>query len=422
MTATLLIVASMIGTGIFTTTGLMVAEINSLPAILICWACGGVLALTGALSYAELATLYPENGGEYLFLSRIYHPVVGFIAGFASLVAGFSAPVAASAIAFAYYLDAVFPGIPARPVAIALIVILSALHAGRITIGSRFQNVFTFTKVILIAGLIIAGMLFADLTQIAAPAPVGIGSAVMSSSFAVGLVFVSFAYTGWNASIYISGEIIEPQRHLPRSLFFGTAIVTLLYLGLNIVFLSAVPATELAGVVEVGHVAAVALFGEPAARILSAMIAVGLISTIGAYIMTGPRVYEAMGAYFPRLGFLTGRRQDSGPIAAIVLQGLLAILLVLNASLSNLLTYVGLTLSLFAALTVAGVIVLRITQPDLPRPFRVPGYPLTPLLFITLIIWMSWNVIGERPMEAIAALATIVIGGGLYAALGARRN
>jgi len=409
-TGTLLIVASMIGTGVFTTTGILLAAFDSPTAVLACWAVGGLLALTGALSYAELATALPYNGGEFLFLSRIFHPAVGFVAGAASLIVGFAAPIAASAIAFSYYIGRVFPGAPGPLLAIALIAGLSFIHAWRVDAGSRFQNWFTSGKIMLIVLFVVAGLWQGDANLAFRAADGGLGTALSSPGFAVGLVLVSFAYTGWNASIYIAGELDNPGRTLPLSLIAGTVIVTVLYVLLNIVFLSAASTDELTGVVEIGHVAAVGLFGESAARLVSALIAVGLISTIGAFIMTGPRVLEAMGESFPRLGFLAGRRADRGPAPAIVLQAAIALAMVLTSSFEALLTYIGFTLSLFAMLTVIGLFVLRVREPDLPRPYRVWGYPVTPLLAIGLMGWMIGQTIMERPAVAGAGGLTVAMG------------
>ncbi|MBT8444048.1 MAG: amino acid permease, partial [Gammaproteobacteria bacterium] len=336
-------------------------------------------------------------------------------AGVVSLIVGFSAPVAASAIALSLYLDRVFPGMPTLPISIVIVLGLSAIHAWRVTAGGRFQVLITSCKVLLMVGLIFVGWWRGDPSRLWT----GTGdtfAAVLSPEFAVGLVLVSFAYTGWNASIYIAGELANPRRNIPLSLAAGTAIVTLLYLGLNAAFLMAAPAERLTGVVEIGHVAAAGLFGSDGARALSAVIAVGLISTISAYIMSGPRVYEAMGATYPSLQFLTGRGAHStrGPIAAIALQALLAIAMALTASFEALLTYVGFTLSIFAALTVAGVIILRIREPQLERPFRVSGYPITPVVFVTLMLWMIWNSIGLAPGVAVAGGGTLLLGGALY--------
>ena len=421
-TGTLLIVASMIGTGVFTTTGLLLANIPSASAVLACWALGGVLALAGALSYAELGAALPDNGGEFMLLGRIYHPAVGFTAGIVSLIVGFSAPIAASALAFSFYLERVFPGAPSLPVAVAVVCGLSALHAWRANAGGRFQVAITAAKVALIVAFIAAGLWHASPVPAQQFAAAPLVDALTAPSFAVGLVLVSFAYTGWNASVYIAGELRDPQRSVPRSLLAGTLIVTLLYVGLNLVFLRAVPADQLSGVVEIGHVAAAALYGDSGARGLSALIALGLVSTISAYVMSGPRVYEAMGNAYPRLGFLGGRGSGAkhGPIAATALQAGAALAMLATASFEDLLTYVGFTLSLFAALTVAGVVVLRVREPALERPYRVWGYPVTPAIFIGLMLWMIWNAIALRPGVAAAGFGTLAVAAALYAWLGRR--
>ena len=410
VTATLLVVASMVGTGVFTTTGFLVADIGSNPAVLGCWALGGVLALAGALTYGELASAMPENGGEYLLLSRIYHPAVGFVAGWISLIVGFSAPIAAAALAFSRYMAAVVPGLPELPVSIALIAVLSGVHCLRLELGSGIQNAFTIGKTALILAFIVGGLWLGSPARCLEPGPVATTEALLSSGFAVGLIFISFSYQGWNASLYIAGELRRPERWLPLSLVVGTLLVTVLYLGLNAVFLAAVPSAQLAGQLEVGHLTAVALFGDDAARLLSTVIAVGLVSTVGAYIMTGPRVYEAMGQQVPGLRFVTGRAKGGGPVRSILLQGAVAAIMVATASFDTLLTYTGFTLSGVAGLAVAGVIVLRFREPDLPRPYRTWGYPFTPIVFVLLMLWMMGHAVVQRPAVALAGAVTVAIG------------
>jgi APA family basic amino acid/polyamine antiporter len=410
LTATMLVVASMVGTGVFTTTGFLVADIGSNPAVLACWALGGGLALAGALCYGELAAAMPHNGGEYLLLSRIYHPALGFVAGWISLIVGFSAPIAAAALAFSRYLAAVFPGIPELPISLGLIALLSGLHCLRLELGSGFQNAFTIGKTALILAFIVGGLWLGQPARCLEPGAVAFPEALMSSGFAVGLVYISFSYQGWNAALYIAGELKQPERWLPLSLVLGTAVVTVLYLGLNAVFLAATPAPEIAGQLEVGHIAASALFGPGAARLLSTVIAVGLVSTVGAYIMTGPRVYEAMGQRSPGLRFVTGRVRGGGPVRSILLQGAVAAIMVLTASFDALLTYTGFTLSGVAALAVLGVVVLRVREPGLHRPYRTWGYPLTPVAFVALMLWMMGHSVIERPVVALAGAGTVAVG------------
>jgi basic amino acid/polyamine antiporter, APA family len=416
-TASLLVVASMVGTGVFTTTGLLVADLRSSWAVLGTWALGGVMALFGALSYGELVAALPRNGGEYQLLTRIYHPALGFVTGVVSLVVGFSAPIAASALAFSEYLARALPGTPRVPAALALIVITSALHAVNVRGGSRVQNVFAAGKVLLVVALIAGGLAAADFTALADEHPKDLAQSLLSPAFAVGLVLVSFAYSGWNAAAYVAGEVARPERNLPIALLVGTLAVTGLYLGLNLVFLVAAPHDAMAGQVEVAHVAAAHLFGEGAGRALSTIVGLGLVSTVGALIMTGPRVYEAMGDDHPRLRALSLRRGRGGPAAAILLQAVLAIGMVLTATFEALLTYVGVVLSVFAGLTVAGVFVLRRREPELRRPYRTLGYPVTPALFVALMAWMVVHTLIERPVVALAAGATLLGAAFVYVVL-----
>lgn len=420
LTATLLVIASMVGTGVFTTTGVVVADVPSVPAVLGAWLLGGVLALAGALSYAELGAALPRNGGEYQILGRVYHPAVGFVAGWISLVVGFSAPIAASALAFGDYLAAVVPGVPPIGAAVVLVVALAVVHAIDVRVGSGVQNAFTLGKVGLVVVFIVAGAFAADGSHLAAPASVSVGDAVLDPTFAVALILVTFAYCGWNGAVYIAGEVRDPGRTLPLALLGGTAIVVVLYLGLNLVFLASAPLGALSGKVEVGHVAAVRLFGPDAGRLLSSLIALALVSSVSAMLMAGPRVYATMGADHPRLRVLARRTGRGGPFAAVVLQAVVAVAMILTASFGTLLAYIGFTLSISGGLTVAGVLVLRRREPDLARPYRTWGYPVTPLLFIALSLWMVVYTLIERPEAALPGLGTLAAGGVAYLFLGRR--
>ena len=413
-TAALLVVASMVGTGVFTTGGLLVRDLGSPVAVLVAWAVGGVAALSGALAYAELVAALPDNGGEYQLLARIYHPFVGFLAGWVTFVVGFAAPVAASALAFSAYLDAVAPGVPRVPAGLALVAVTGVVHAVRVSHGSGFQNVFTAAKIALIVGFVVLGLFAGDPALIVEGATRPVGRAIFSSSFAVGLVYVSFAYSGWNAAAYVAGEMREPARNVPRALLLGALAVTALYVSLNYVFFVAAPVSRLSGVVEVASVASEGLLGDIGSRVASGIIALGLVSTVGAMTMTGPRVYEAMGRTYPSLRWLTVRRARGGPVVAIALQSGLAALMMLTASFDALLTYTGFVLTLGSAATVAGVFVLRFREPTLARPYRALGHPVTTLVYLALASWMVIASILERPAVALAGAATVALGAVLY--------
>jgi APA family basic amino acid/polyamine antiporter len=421
-TGTSLIIANMIGVGVFTTTGFMVGAIKSPVAVLISWFLGGVAALCGALSYAELGAALPRNGGEYQFLSRIYHPAVGFVSGLASLVVGFAAPLALFSMVFGTYLHNFVPAAPPVVWGLVLIGVLAVLHALHVGTGSRLHNLFTFGKVALIAAFIVAGVLYGDLSRLTAASEQTLGQALRSPMFAVELVYVSFAYSGWNTAAYMAGEFREPARNIPRAVLGGTAIVALLYLGLNVVFLASAPMAEMAGKEEVAQIAATSLFGERGGRIVAFMIMAGLVSTASSNIMAGPRVYEAMGLDYTALKFLSVRPSGGGPVLAIALQTGLAAAMMLTSSFDGLLKYVSITLALFAGATVLGVLVLRRREPNLPRPYRTWGYPFTPVVFLALEIWMIVFTVRDAPLTAAVCAGTIVLGLVLYAVVRPRSS
>ncbi|MFA5625341.1 MAG: amino acid permease [Bradymonadales bacterium] len=413
-TAIMIVVASMIGTGVFTTTGILLEQTPSAAAVLWAWLIGGVIAFFGALSYAELVSIYPKNGGEFQLLTKIFHPSVGFVAGWVSLIVGFSAPIAAAAIAFGAYLQAIFPNINATVCAISIIVLLSLAHAVKVTFGSALQNVFTIAKLIIVVIFIIGGLYLGDSNLIFSESPSSTWKHMIAPSFAVGLIYITYAYSGWNGSAYIAGEIRNPRRSVPLALALGTAIVTLVYIGLNVVFLSAAPVVELSGQVDVGAVAAKALFGQNAGRVLSGVISLLLVSSISAMIMAGPRVYQSMGTQYSSFRFLSKRKNGSGPYFAILLQAVISLLMLATASFDALLSYIGFTLSISAALTVIGVFVLRKRAPHADRPYKCWGYPLTPLIFIALSLWMVIFTVLEAPIVALWGLITVSVGLILY--------
>ncbi|MSP26115.1 MAG: amino acid permease [Myxococcales bacterium] len=425
--ATSLVVSSMIGAGVFTTTGKLLVLVPSPLAILACWLIGGVAALCGALAYAELASALADNGGEYQYLSRLFHPAVGFVTAWTSLVVGFAAPLAALALAFGSYLRAFLPGIDERAAAAVIIVVLTVLHSWRVSAGAGVQIAFTAVKVLLVLALAVAGLAFGDPSRLTLPANLGaspgslgaslgsigaslgsLGASLGTTGFAAGVLWVSFAYTGWNASTYVAGEIRDPARSLPRALIGGTLLVTVLYVALNAAFLVAAPAHILADRLDVAEAAATYRFGLAGGRAVSVVVLLGLVSTIGALVVTGPRIYESVGRDYPRLAWLSRRTERGGPLTATWLQSGLALVMLAVAGFEALLTYIGFTLSLISAVAVAGVFVLRHRR--IPSTFRTPGYPLTPALFIALMLWSALFGLIELPLSGLAGLATLLVG------------
>lgn len=427
--ALILVIANMVGTGVFTTTGFIMAELGSGPALLACWLVGGGFALAGALCYGELGSRFPKAGGEYAYLHEIFGPLPAFLSGWISLIVGFSAPIAAAAIAVSAYLagQATTPWFtlnildiqilsisPASLLACAIVTVLSLVHCHSLNFGNKVQNFLTVFKIILISGFIIAGFLIRtrgfdealDITKT---------SSFSASGFAVALIFVSFSYSGWNAAAYIGSEIKNPGKNLPLALILGTIIVTGVYLLLNLVYLFALPPDRMAGVLEIGKVAAVALFGQKIGILFSIAVAFGLLSVISAMVMAGPRVYFAMARdrqFFSSLSMVHKTRGT--PCRAILFQGGVAIFMILLAAFDQLLVYIGFTLSLCATLTVAGLFKLPRPSVKSPNIYRCPGYPLIPLFFMAGNIWIICYSIASRPAAVVFGILTILTGVGIY--------
>jgi basic amino acid/polyamine antiporter, APA family len=412
--AAIIVIANMIGIGVFTTLGFQVASLPSPFAILMLWVLGGIGAFCGALCYGELGAMMPRSGGEYTYLSQIYHPAVGFLSGWVSMVAGFAAPIALAAIALGEYAGAIVPGIDKTVMAVSVIVVLSIVHLVDVKFGVQFQNLFTGGKILLIGIFIIMGYTVTNPQNLAlAPSRTDLG-AVFSPAFAISLVYVFYAYSGWNSSSYIAGEILRPEKNLPISLFLGAAFVSLCYCLINYVFLYTVPLGELAGQIDVGYLSAKAIFGPRGGTIMTVLICLALISSLSSLVMVGPRVTQTMCEDLQRFKLLARRSSRGTPVFAIILQALVAIFLTLTATFNAVLTYVGFTLALFASLTVLGVFVLRLKHPDRPRPFKTWGYPVTPAIFLLLYGWMLCYLIIERPLPSLFGLLTLASGFLLY--------
>ena len=414
-TAMMLVVASMVGTGIFTTTGFLARDLNSGWLIMLTWILGGCLALCGALAYAELCARYPRNGGEYWLLGQVYHPALGFIAGMVSIFVGFAATIAVSAAAFARYVTRIFPELSPSATALGLVLVLTTIHTLRTHRAAAFQDLATISRYALTALVAIVAVIV-GWGSTASPWVSDVGASGYSArSFAVGLVWVAYAYSGWNAAAYIVDDLQEPQKTVPRALLIGTAMVTGLYALVNVAYLVAVPRTQMAGVIEVAHVVAEALGGRLAGQFISVVIAFGLISTAGAYIMVGVRIYQVIAADYPRLHWIAPRVSDNrASVRALWIQAAIACALLLSATFEALLTYVGFMLTMFAALTVGGVFVARKRNPLIKPTYSTWGYPYTPIVFLVFSGWILVYAALERPFVALAALGILVAGGIVY--------
>ena len=414
-TAMAVVVANMIGTGVFTSLGFQLLEIQSGFVLLMLWAVGGVAALCGALCYAELGAALPRSGGEYNFLGRIYHPGVGFVSGWISATIGFAAPTALAAITFGTYLSSVFPALSPVLCATLLVAVLALVHMSNRRSSGGVQRWFTGLKLVFIAAFCCVVLWLAGPGQPISFLPTrGDGALLTGSAFAVALIYVNYAYTGWNAVTYLSSELQEPQRILPVVLFLGTAVVALLYVLLNFTFLYAAPIDALAGELEVGYVAAQHVFGGSGAALMGVALALLLVSTASAMILAGPRVLQVIGQDYRAFRMLARTNSHGLPSVAVATQSALALAFIWTASFESILIFAGFTLGLSTFLTVLGVFVLRLKQPSLPRPYRITAYPLPALVYLAITGWTLAYILMERPHEALLGLALIVAGAACY--------
>ncbi|NVN88727.1 MAG: amino acid permease [Rhodopseudomonas sp.] len=420
--ATAIVVADMVGVGVFTSLGFQINDTASGFSLLLLWVVGGVVALCGALSYSELGAMFPRSSGEYNFLSRAFHPAFGFLAGFVSATVGFAAPVALAAMAFGEYGKSIVPAVPPLALALGVIWLVSLVQLAGVRHSSKFQLIATILKVALIVAFLTAGF------AVGTPQPVSFAPAasdwrhIASAPFAIALVFVMYSFSGWNAATYIIGEMRTPQRNLPRALLAGTLIVTVLYVALNAVFLYTTPLQAMAGQLDVARIAGSHIFGDTGGRIVAAMICIGLVSSISAMMWIGPRVMMTMGEDLPALRRFARRSRGGAPIAAILFQLAVANLMLLTQSFEAVLDFIQFGLLFCSFFTVLGVIKLRITDPDLPRPYRAWGYPVTPIVFLLVTLFMMYYLATERPLQSFLGILIMISGLAIYAVFRRRTN
>jgi basic amino acid/polyamine antiporter, APA family len=408
-TATCLVVANMVGTGVFTSVGYQVAAGLSPFVILVLWLVGGVCAFCGGVSYAELASALPRSGGEYHFLTRIYHPAVGFLAGWTSITVGFSAPVALTAMAFGSYLHGVIPGVSPQLLAVLSITLVTVMMVVSPRARVWFQNGATSLKVMLLLLVAIAGWVVTGSGSSLAP-QAGDLAQLTTPAFATSLAWVMYSYMGWNASVYVAGEVRNPTRNVPMSMAIGTVLVTVLYLLVNGAFLRLAPTEALLGKKEAGLVAAQAGFGDAGAMAIASLISLGLLASIGAMQWVGPRVMATMGEDHQVLRPLTQTDRQGLPLLATLTQTAIVAFLLITGTFQSVLNYVLFTLSLCSFLTVLGVFVLRFQEPDLPRPVKAWGFPVTPLIYLAVNGWMLAHILKMYPRESSWGFATLLTG------------
>jgi APA family basic amino acid/polyamine antiporter len=418
-----IVVANMIGAGIFTTSGLLMSDLNNPMLMLLLWVVGGIIALCGALCYGELGASIPQAGGEYAFLSKLYHPLLGFLSGWVSFIVGFSAPIAASAIGFSEYLTRAFPQVldwgsasgllsplaSKKLLSILVIAIFTLVHLRGIAFGSIVQNFLTVLKVGLIAALILLGVALGkgDVSHFSQ------GSAFSFDfggwkTMGLSLLWIMFAYSGWNASTYVGSEVKNPSRNLPLSLLLGTAIVTIIYVCLNAVYVYAIAPESMQGVIPVGGLAARNLFGPWMDTFFSLLIAFALFSSLSAFIILGPRVYYSMardGYFFKFVSDVHPHFRV--PWKAIILQAIISALMVLSGTFDQILTYMGFSLGIFPILAVLGVFRLRRSGRSAILP---PGRTIVPVVYVAAGAAMLLLSLFERPIESSISILTVIVG------------
>lgn len=429
-----LVVSNMIGTGIFTTTGFLAGDLGQTSLVLGIWMVGALFALAGALCYSELGVNFPTSGGEYIYLREAYGPIWGFLSGWVSFFAGFSAPIAAAALAFANYLAFLSPSLGqessmlqwdiagltwriggTQALAAGLVVLLTLLNCVGIALVARVQNVLTTIKVVVITAFVLLGLFAGQGSwDNLATAAERTSTSSLPQQFAISLFWVMFGYSGWNAATYVAEELREPHRTLPRALIAGTAAVALMYLALNVVFIFATPLETMKGQVAVGALAASRLFGPQVAGVFGALMALAIVSTVNAMITIGPRVYYAMakdGAFITAAARLTPRSRV--PLAAVIVQGACATLMTFS-SFPQLVTYIGFSLTFFTVLAVSSLFVLR-RRPGWQRlPAVSFAYPIVPALYLLVGAWMIYFGFMLRPVISGAALVTLLVGAAVY--------
>ena len=442
--ATALVVSNMIGVGIFTTTGFLAGDLGQPKLVIGIWFVGAALALAGALCYSELGTNFPRSGGEYVYLSEAWGPAWGFIDGWISFFAGFSAPIAAAALAISAYLAHFFPFLAsdhsasivvplgfaqlrlggAQWVACGLVAVFTAVNLVNVSRVEKLQIVLTGTKLVVIAVFLVLGFSLGngDWVHFTEPAA-RTATSSLASQFAVSLIFVFYGYSGWNAAVYVAEEIRSPERTLPIALSAGTLLVATIYAALNVLYVYASSLDDMKGVVAVGALAAKALFGDRVGGLFSAAMAVSLLATINAMCMIGPRVYYAMarnGAFFAAAARVHPRWNT--PWIAVLAQGACSCLLIVTGTFESLGYYIGFMLFLFSALSVLALFKFR-KQPGWKQLRWVNfAYPLIPLMYVSMNAWVFLYFARLRGWEALWSLLTVAGGAVSYIVYFRRRN
>ena len=411
-TAMAIVIANMIGTGIFTSLGFQLADIRSGFVIMALWVIGGIMSLCGALCYAELGSKLPRSGGEYNFLSEIYHPGAGFVSGWISATVGFAAPTALAAMTFGEYLSSVFPQLNPLWLATVLIISMTAVHSTSHKNSGGLQDFFTTGKILLIIGFSVAALLSADTLQDVNYAPQTSDLSLFTGgAFAVSLIYVGYAYTGWNAATYLTSELEDPKKSLPRVLMVGTAAVMLCYLLLNYVFLATAPMDAMAGRLEIGYISATHAFGDIGGTVMGISLSLLLISTVSAMLVAAPRVLQVLGEDYSLFEILGKKNSHGIPSIAIWLQSIMALIFLWSATFESILLFSGATMAINSLFVIVGVFILRSRDTEGEKEhFKIPFYPIPPIIFIAITLVTLIYLTIQNTEEIAFSIAVIITG------------
>ena len=409
-TAAALVISNMIGTGVFTSLGYQLSDIQNTWSIILIWSLGGILALIGAFTYAELGTNFDESGGDYIFLSRLMHPFLGYLYAWVSLTVGFTAPIAISVMAMKSYLEPINPTIFNNWFGIGVILLLTAIHSVSIGQSGRFQNISTLIKLGFVLVLIAIGFYYVPLQETAINLDATWKNELFLPGFAVALLYVTYAYTGWNSAAYIVDEIDDPKRNLPKALLIGTVAVTVLYILLQIVFLRHASVDQLTNKVEVASISFTNLFGANGGLWVSSFIAIQLIATVSGYLWIGSRITYAMAKDYSLWKVIAVKNKNGIPVRTLWLQAFISIALMFTGSFEEVLLYASFVLQLMGTLTVASIFWLKGRKEAFKSPFK----PFIQILFILFSIWVLGYMLAERPKESLIGLLFVVTGGITY--------
>ncbi|MGQ9619974.1 MAG: APC family permease [Bacteroidales bacterium] len=405
-----IVVSNMIGTGVYTSLGLQAAGVHSVLALILIWITGGLVALCGALTYGELAARIPRSGGEYIFLSKIYHPAFGFLSGFISMTIGFAAPLAIAAIALGSYGGNII-SLPPMVIAILAIVLLTILNSSSFRTGANFNFVTAAMNILLILALCTAGFIKGHYSSFELTFTHSDVKEVINPAFAVSLVYVSFAYSGWNSAAYITHQVKNPVKNLPVIFITGTLIVMILYTLLNFIFLYTVPIDELSGKVDVAFLSARNIFGNFGGKFVAILISIGLIASINSLLILGPRVTQAIAEDYSALGFLGKENKNGSPFYATILLTIISLTLIWTSTFEQIMTLIGFTLSIFTISSVAGLFILRYRMKKNNEHFyHTFGYPFIPVFFILVEGCMMVYVFTHRPVQSLAGTGITLSG------------